>query len=696
MTSGVVPRARRPESSPYGSSGRAICPRWRSLAASALVLLAVFAWPVAADDDEVEIEATVEAMMGPNAFVVDSGVIIDVEPATKWENDLSGLGDLTPAIRVKVKGAWQERGVELRASKVARTSDGLGSGDDEDGDHGGGDGDDSPPAGIMFETRGRISEVLPPDGFALADGTHFTVDAATRYDPVIGSFDGLSAGQYLEVKAVRMGDGVNLAAELGYEGDSDGGQGYGEIYGVAAAVTDTQLLLEDGTVIVHDALTEWRGDADRWQDVQPGFAVDAQVFHDQVGRVVAREVRTDDQRLPATEGEDYEPRQALVVLASGADAAAVADRSGAEVAATIGDFAALLRWQDELDDARLAALAADSGVRAVEPNYRFRDPESVRRRYPIIDGRASMASVQTQTAAGAVGLQAALARSTGLGAVVAVIDTGVDPSHPALLGRIVPGGRDLVDGDDQPWETRNGIDDDGDGEIDEAAGHGTFVASVIAAVAPAAGILPLRVLDDDGGGTAFAVAEALAFAIDARVDVINLSLTYHRRSAAVDLLLERAAAAGIVVVAAAGNDGASTVDFPASDSNVVGVTATVADETVLTAFANRSPLVQVAAPGEDVLGALDRGLFATWSGTSMAAPFVAGTAALLKSIDPTLDPALVRDALLQGSRPLVDGTWSGVALDAGGAVGLLASTSPNLRTAPAGRLAPSGAAAGTP
>ena len=120
MTSGVVARVRRSESSPYASSGRAIRPRWRSLAASALVLLAVFVWPAAADDDEVEIEATVEAMMGANAFLVDSGVIIDVEPATEWENDLSGLDDLTPAMRVKVKGAWQERGVELRASKVAR------------------------------------------------------------------------------------------------------------------------------------------------------------------------------------------------------------------------------------------------------------------------------------------------------------------------------------------------------------------------------------------------------------------------------------------------------------------------------------------------------------------------------------------------------------------------------------------------
>ncbi len=688
-------RVRRRASLPLGASRSLGRLRWAVLVAIILVFAVGFARPTAADDEgEVELEATVTAVALPGAFVVDSGATVMVGSNTEWEDGLRSLADLAPAMRVKVKGSWEVAGVELRARKVT----GLG----EDPGSGGGDGsgedesDDAPPAGIFFETRGRVAGLQPPDGFALADGTRFTVDAAATWDPVIGSYDGLAAGMYLEIKAIRMDEGHSRAIDIEFDGDAEGGQGYGEIHGVVAAVTDTQLLLEGGTVIVHDALTEWRGDADRWQDVTPGFAVEVSVFHDRAGQLVAREVRSDDGRPAATEGEDYEPKQALIVLSSGANAAAVAERTGAEVAARIGDFAALLRWSDELDDTRLAALAGDPGVRAVEPNYHFRDPESVRRRYPIVDGRASMASVRTQTAAGAVRLQAALARSTGAGAVVAVIDTGVDPSQPALLGRIAPGGRDLVDGDDQPWETRNGIDDDADGDIDEAAGHGTFVASVIAAVAPAASILPLRVLDDDGGGTAFAVAEALAYAIDARVDVVNLSLTYHRRSTAVDLLLERATAAGIVVVAAAGNDGATTVDFPASDSNVVGVTATVADETALSAFANRSQLVQIAAPGEDVLGALDRGVFATWSGTSIAAPFVAGTAALLKAVDPTLAPDLVRDALLQGSRPLVDGAWSGFALDAAGTVGLIAPPTTGPRVAHAGRLASPGNSAGAP
>ena len=131
--------------------------------------------------------------------------------------------------------------------------------------------------------------------------------------------------------------------------------------------------------------------------------------------------------------------------------------------------------------------------------------------------------------------------SDGSGSVVAIMDNGVDYCHPLLKGHILAGGMDLIDGDLLPWETSDGIDQDGDGEIDEAAGHGTFVASVVALAAPGARILPYRVLNDDGGGTAFNLALALADAVERGVDVINLSLAYRERSAVVDLLLEEAA-----------------------------------------------------------------------------------------------------------------------------------------------------------
>lgn len=252
-----------------------------------------------------------------------------------------------------------------------------------------------------------------------------------------------------------------------------------------------------------------------------------------------------------------------------------------------------------------------------------------------------------------------------------LLDTGLDPTHPELAGRVLAGGLDLVDGDLEPWETRDGLDQDGDGDVDEAAGHGTFVASIVALGAPSAALLPYRVLDDDGGGTAFDLAVSLADAIERRVDVVNLSLVYHRRSTAVDLLLERAAAAGVVVVASAGNDAATVLPFPASDRHVVAVTALAGAGAALTDFANRAPKAWLAAPGEEILGAVDGGGYGRWSGTSMASPFVTAVTALMLDADEHLDPTLLAEALRQGGAALTDGLWQGVSLDAAGAITLV-------------------------
>jgi subtilisin family serine protease len=168
------------------------------------------------------------------------------------------------------------------------------------------------------------------------------------------------------------------------------------------------------------------------------------------------------------------------------------------------------------------------------------------------------------------------------------------------------------------------------------------------------------------------LALALADAINRGVDVINLSLTYHARSRVIDLLLQRAQSMGIVVVASAGNDAATTLSFPATDSSVLPVTALNNGGTGLASFANRSPRVPLAAPGENVYGALDEGRFGTWSGTSMAAPFAAAGAALIRSLDPSVSPSVVRQILVQAGVPLVDGAWDGAALDLGAAVSIVA------------------------
>jgi subtilisin family serine protease len=292
----------------------------------------------------------------------------------------------------------------------------------------------------------------------------------------------------------------------------------------------------------------------------------------------------------------------------------------------------------------------------------------VRRRFVIVDLSPTRSEYTGQAAAVRHRFAKALSIADGSGAVVAIIDTGVDRCHPLLSGHLLGGGLDLVDGDISPWETSDGLDEDGDGEVDEAIGHGTFVASLVALAAPGAKILPYRVLDDDGGGTAFNLALALADAIARGVDVINLSLTYRERSVVVDLLLEEAEREGIVVIAAAGNDGASTLPFPAIDSHALAVTALRPDSTRLADFANRGDKAGVAAVGEDVYGGLYGGEYGRSSGTSLAAPFVAAGAALAKGLDPGVSADIVRLLLIQSGVPVVDGAWSGRSLDLGQAI----------------------------
>jgi subtilisin family serine protease len=222
--------------------------------------------------------------------------------------------------------------------------------------------------------------------------------------------------------------------------------------------------------------------------------------------------------------------------------------------------------------------------------------------------------------------------SQGEGTIIAILDTGVSLTHPSLRARIAPGGYDYVDDDSTPAERRDGTDQDGDGRTDEGYGHGTFVAGLAALVAPKARILPERVLDTEGRGSVFVVAEAIFDATAAGADVINLSFgtAGHLNSKVLNDAIKTATKAGVVVVAAAGNDGTGTPHFPAALPGVLAVGAMDNTGSALAGFSSRGPWVDVAAPGTDVGGPLPCG-YGIWSGTSMAAPLVSGGAALLVS-----------------------------------------------------------------
>jgi subtilisin family serine protease len=229
--------------------------------------------------------------------------------------------------------------------------------------------------------------------------------------------------------------------------------------------------------------------------------------------------------------------------------------------------------------------------------------------------------------------------STGAGATVAVIDTGIDAAHPDLAGRIVAG-YDFVDNDSTPQDGN---------------GHGTHVSGIVAAdagngigvdsVAPGASIMPVRVLDDNGSGSDADVAEGIDWATDHGADVINLSLGGSVPTAGLGLpdamtpAIQHALDRGVVVVAAAGNDGLPFCENNSFGGKVlcVGAVDKRENRSFFSSFGQGLSLVAPGGSGtpgtdEDVLSTWDDGGYQELAGTSQATPHVAGVAALLVSL----------------------------------------------------------------
>jgi type VII secretion-associated serine protease mycosin len=243
----------------------------------------------------------------------------------------------------------------------------------------------------------------------------------------------------------------------------------------------------------------------------------------------------------------------------------------------------------------------------------------------------------------AIGADRVWTTTTGQGVIVAVVDSGSGP-HPDLAENLLPG-RSIIG----TVESQNGRDID-------ASGHGTHVAGIIAAVAnngiggsgaaPNAKILPIQVLDQAGQGDARDVAAGVRFAADNGARVINLSLGGATESSSLTQAITYANDKGVLVVAAAGNGGAADKPkWPASLDLTLAVTA-VDQANNATSFDQRGDYIDLSAPGANIVSTA-KGDYVTLSGTSMAAGFVAGAAALLFAAEPRVTNAQVRDILLR-------------------------------------------------
>lgn len=288
-------------------------------------------------------------------------------------------------------------------------------------------------------------------------------------------------------------------------------------------------------------------------------------------------------------------------------------------------------------DQLVSAMENDARILYAEPNRITDAPEAIGRS-GFAWGGFDPTPYNTQYPQTMLGLPAAHAISQGAGVVVAVIDTGVQLAHPDLAGHLTAARIDFVDGDNVP-------EDEFSGGNDYGAGHGTHVAGIVHLTAPQAQIMPIRVLDTDGRGYNFTVAEAILYAVEHGAHVANLSLGMpEMRSDFLDDVVELATQQGVVVVAAAGNLDNTQQQFPAATECALGVTAIDPDR-VKASFASYGGWVSLAAPGVGIHSTLPVDGYGSWSGTSMAAPFVAGQAALLLSLNPNLEVVQVADLM---------------------------------------------------
>jgi subtilisin family serine protease len=276
----------------------------------------------------------------------------------------------------------------------------------------------------------------------------------------------------------------------------------------------------------------------------------------------------------------------------------------------------------------------------------------------VFNGTVVLKAYADQVALSLISVDKVRGISTGAGTRVGYIDTGIDPTHPALAPWADPG-IDLIS--NKSTSELDGLSQDMAALLDQdmAAlldthmffllnqsvasilsgsslfppewGHGTLVAGAIHAVAPDARLVPIKAFDSYGYTSMFRIIQSIYWAIDHGVDVLNMSFSTGQESVLLEDAINQAKNAGIAMVAAAGNNGVSIKDlYPAACDNVLGVAATDLGDHIAS-FSNYGKLVSVTAPGAFVVSTVPGGRYAAAWGTSFSAPLVSGTIALLVS-----------------------------------------------------------------
>ncbi|GAB6087760.1 S8 family peptidase [Alkaliphilus crotonatoxidans] len=288
----------------------------------------------------------------------------------------------------------------------------------------------------------------------------------------------------------------------------------------------------------------------------------------------------------------------------------------------------------ELTPSQAKALASNPNVVAVEPN-------------------AEVTAYAQTVPWGITRVQAPQAHAAGYrgaGVKVAVLDTGIDSSHPDLNVR---GGYSVF------------TDSANSNPFYDGDGHGTHVAGTIAALNNTIGVLgvaynvdlyAVKVLNNNGGGTYAGIAQGIQWAVNNGMHIVNMSLGGPSSSTILQNICDAANQAGVLLIAAAGNSGnasgtGNSVGYPARYASVMAVASTNSNN-VRGSSSSTGPAVEISAPGVSILSTVPGNGYATYTGTSMASPHVAGVAALVKGARPNLSNTQIRQILNSTATPL--------------------------------------------
>ncbi len=336
------------------------------------------------------------------------------------------------------------------------------------------------------------------------------------------------------------------------------------------------------------------------------------------------------------------PGQAVVQLDRHSSAARVFRGAGVTVLDSVPGLGLyLVSFPADIPiERKRAALARRPGILRTHPNRSLKlvRPFQVEVGWPDDDAPVFVSGEQPASYYGqpsvlSIGLDSAHTLSQGDGVTIAIIDNGVDRTHPLLDSLSAPLLNDLVDSDDDPSEVPGAL-----------YGHGTFTAGLIRLAAPAADLMVIRAFDSSGVSTIFTISQAISWAVDNGADVINMSFGTSVSNGLLELACSRAIQAGVVLVAAVGNAGTTQPVYPAAYNGVIGVGA-IDTLDFIAPFSNGNS-ADVCAPGISLYSALPNPwLWGTWSGTSFSAALVSATAGLVLALSPEMAPLDVESHL---------------------------------------------------